>query len=68
MLYPYTAHNAYWAKIIKQDMAKGRTAQRACNDVFAAIMMMGRFTVNEAMNLTSQAAYHADLKLSEIKW
>lgn len=58
MLYQLNEHNGYWSQIIKADIAKGRTAQTACNDVYRAILMMGR-GLKEAMKVTVEAAYFA---------
>jgi hypothetical protein len=67
MLYPLTEHNGYWASVIRADMANGRTAQRACSDVFRAILMMGRGK-REALNVTQQAAYFAGVAADAVRW
>lgn len=67
MVYPLTQHNGYWAQVMRADMAKGRTAQQACNDAFRCILMMGRGTL-EAMNVTQQAAHFAGIDATTINW
>lgn len=32
MPYILDTHNGYWSQVIRADMAKGRTAQRDCNN------------------------------------
>ena len=34
MTYSLNQHNGYWAQVMRGDMAKGRTAQTACNDTY----------------------------------
>lgn len=65
--YPLTEHNAYWAGVMKADMAKGKTPQQVCHETHLAILMMGRGP-KEAMNVTQQAAYWAGINGSMIKW
>ncbi len=55
MTYSLNQHNGYWASVMRGDMAKGRTAQTACNDTYRAILMMGRGQ-QEAMRVTQEAA------------
>lgn len=67
MTYALTQHNGYWAQVMRADMAKGRTAQTACNDTFKAILMMGRGK-QEAMQVTQEAAYFAGINSADVKW
>ena len=67
MLYILDAHNGYWSQVIRADMAKGRAAQRACNDAFRAILMMGRGQ-SEAMRVTQAAAHFAEVPAESVKW
>ncbi len=59
-LYPLTEHNAYWANILRQDIAAGKTMQQAAHDVWLCVMMMGR-GVDEANNIKAQAVYWSGL-------
>jgi hypothetical protein len=67
MTYPLTQHNAYWAGIMQADMAKGRTAQRVCNDTYKAILLMGR-GLREALEVTQQAAFWAGIPAGAVNW
>lgn len=67
MLYALTQHNGYWAGVMQQDMAKGRTPQRVCADTYKAICMMGRGP-EEAMRVTQEAAYFAGIDGTKINW
>ena len=67
MPYILDAHNGYWSQVIRADMAKGRTAQRACNDAFRAILMMGRGKA-EALKVTQAAAHFAGVKSGAVNW
>lgn len=64
---PLTAHVAYWASIVKADVTKGRTLQRAASDVFMAVMMMGRGKA-EAMRVAEGAVEWAGFSTSDVKW
>lgn len=65
--YALTEHNGYWASGMQADMAKGRTAQQACNDTFKAILMMGRGK-DEALRVTIEAAYFAGIPAESVNW
>lgn len=67
MTYFYDKHNAYWASVMTADLAKGRTAQRTCNDTYRAILMMGRGT-EEAMRVTQAAAHFAGIDPNSVNW
>lgn len=67
MTYALTAHNGYWAQVMRADMAAGRTAQRVCNETFKAILMMGRGK-DEAMRVTQEAAYFAGIDSASVNW
>lgn len=67
MTYALTQHNGYWSQVMRGDMAKGRSAQRVCNDTFRAILMMGRGT-QEAMRVTQEAAHFAGIDATQVKW
>lgn len=68
MSYMYTQERAYWASVIQSDMAKGRTAQRACNDAFKCHMMTGRFTPNEALAEVQACAHFANVNPETVQW
>ena len=67
MVYALTAHNGYWSKIMRFDMAKGRSMQRVCNDTYRAILMMGR-SADEALRVTIEAAHFADIPAETVNW
>lgn len=67
MVYALTAHNGYWAQVMRIDMASGRTPQRVCNETFKAIMMMGRGK-DEAMRVTMESAHFAGIDGNSINW
>ena len=67
MTYSLNQHNGYWASVMRGDMAKGRTAQTACNDAYRAILMMGRGQ-QEAMRVTQEAAHFAGIDSADVKW
>lgn len=66
-LYLLTQHNGYWAQVMQSDIAKGWTAQRACNEAYQAILLMGRGP-DEALQVTTQAAYWAGISPDSVKW
>lgn len=67
MVYILNQHSGYWASVMRSDMAKGRTAQAACNDTFRAILMMGRGP-KEALEVTQAAAHFAGIDSAEVRW
>lgn len=67
MLYALTAHNGYWAQVMRADMAAGRSAQRVCSETYKAILMMGRGP-KEAMRVTMEAAHFAGIDANTINW
>lgn len=68
MPYILTQERAYWASVIRADMAKGSTAQRACADAFKCHLMSGRFTPNEALVEVQACAHFADVSPEAVQW
>jgi len=57
--YAYTKERAYWASVILTDIEKGRTAQRAIQDVVTCLLLTGRFDPKEAFAEADACAYFA---------